>query len=104
MTAPVNIDAVLAALAAGTLVLRPPSAFTRRDALVREAYGDFFAGRSQLMADRWRLYERTAWWPREAALDVCPSRRLGSPEAYFWRIMKLVPRALSADRIDRIVR
>jgi hypothetical protein len=104
MTAPpLDIASLIAALEAGELVLRAPSPFARRDMLVRQAYVDHFAGELQTMADRWRLYERVSW-PRERGLDVCPSRRLGQPEAYFWRIMRLVPRALSADRIERICR
>jgi hypothetical protein len=104
MTAAFNVDELLAQLDSGELVLRAPSAFARRDALIRETYHLFFAETHQpakTMSDRLRRYARTAW-PREAALTSCP--RVGStPERQFWQILKLVPRELSADRIEKIV-
>jgi hypothetical protein len=102
---PLDLAKLAAAIEAGELILRAPSAFARRDALIRETYDLFFAETHQpakTMSDRLRRYELTAW-PRETALDVCP-RRPDTAEAYFWQMLKLVPRPLSADRIERIVR
>jgi hypothetical protein len=88
------------------LVLRSPSQFDRRDALIRETHSRFFANTPQAakrMSDRLRRYARDAW-PRESAMEACPSRHIGTAEGCFWEILKLVPRELSPDRIEKIVR
>jgi hypothetical protein len=98
----IELQRIAAAIEAGELVLRSTTPFERRDAIIRETYHQFFLGNLRALADRMRMYERTAW-PRERAFNDCPAHRVGKPEERFWQALRLVPRSLSHDRIRKIV-
>lgn len=86
---------------------QPATTFPARDALFVKWRRRFHEHRSdhdatQEMAVDLRRYATTAWL-RERSAETCPERNLGTARELMWAIMKISPRALSAERIRKIV-
>lgn len=85
----------------------PRSSYAARDALIVEVWQRFYSARkdrdaSNEIAIGLRRYETSAWH-RDRSAQECPPRIAGTAHGVYWRMLQLVPKGLSAERIRKII-
>jgi hypothetical protein len=87
---------------------RNRAALSERDQLLRQAAAQFYpratpAEAGRLLASKMEWYLTSAW-ARERGASACPPRHAGRVEECLWKALKAEPRALSSERIEKVLR